>query len=365
LLCEFQEYTAIVDPSTSKVVKKFPLQGKQSTFSPDGSLIAMSKDSSIVIVDFNGEIVHKINTRFPAFYIYWAPDSTRLTYLSYHDSSAQMALQFVDLQDPDLKVSVVDSTRPYFYQYAPYSSDPDLTLIRHSIIAKNPLVIVNVTTKEQISLLDSKSRCRMSTPIWINKNTFAFVQNNTTSAALNIGILDDNLKCQSIKEIGILDSTNASPHSAFDIISCRQSQKIACYLNELGKKVLVFDVLQEKLELQLQFHEVSCVEFSKDGKYLLVLESISDDFIWSVYDFSTQESYQVGNSFKMSRHYLQNYLPFFPQYSVSHTWISPDSKEFVYSTQTGEVFVCGLSKDSKAVKLELPQKSLMIKWSPV
>jgi len=173
------------------------------------------------------------------------------------------------------------------------------------------------------------------------------------------------MKCQSIKELGILDSTNSAPHSTFDIVSCRQTQKVACYLNELGKKVLIFDVLQEKLEFQLQFHEICSVEFSKDGKYLLVLETIAQKFIWSVYDFSTQETYQVGNSFLMSIHFLQNYLPFFPQYSVSHTWISPDSKEFVYSSQSGDVYVCGLSKGSKAVKVDLPQKCLMVKWSPV
>jgi hypothetical protein len=79
----------------------------QPTWSPLSDRIAVTAfyrdhnilKSSIHTYDYRGRKLSETKTKLPCFYIYWHPDSTRLTFLS-NWLPGVLALQYIDYENP-------------------------------------------------------------------------------------------------------------------------------------------------------------------------------------------------------------------------------------------------------------------------
>ena len=87
----------------------------------------------------------------------------------------------------------------------------------------------------------------------------------------------------------------------------------------------------------------------------------SQPLVWHSYDILNNKitSYQP---FHIGAEFYGHYLPFFYQYELNISFISPDSKKFVYCDSSGGVWVTDLES---ATSTKISDNGEFAVWSPV
>jgi hypothetical protein len=153
------------------------------------------KDSySLVTVDTTGSFISETPTLFPAFFIYWSPDDTRIAFLTNYKSFAlQLGLQYIDLaleptkalslgksvickrKPPYLTPIILDTGRPYFITWSP-RGNPSLFVHRNN----SKLEIIDLQSandgqvsfeKKLLNFTKMKEVGKFSAPFWVARET--------------------------------------------------------------------------------------------------------------------------------------------------------------------------------------------------
>jgi len=215
-------YTVDPDGSNKILVTKDSsrkIQYQQGTWSPLGDLIAVSKIDmegsqkySITTVRNDGEVFSVSPSPYPAFFIYWSPDDTRLMLLSNSQRFGfNIGLQYIDLlsSQPET-VHLVDTGRPYFLSWCyedgrrivVHTEGSRLEVLR---ISDNPELFMSEKAFLKIDIDGAKTSAQFTAPFWNSGNEVVYATTarkrantetelpNNKEAYIVCGELEDNV----------------------------------------------------------------------------------------------------------------------------------------------------------------------------
>jgi TolB protein len=111
--------------------------------------------------------------------------------------------------------------------------------------------------------------------------------------------------------------------------------------------------------------EVTAFFWGGDGTLLLYLapDRTSEDLLlrWGVWDGTTTTTFE---GFVPSATLVARYLPFFSQYSNSHSFLSPDSSSFVFAGEVGGESGVWIQKIEEGVPAQRLTDGVVATWAP-
>lgn len=286
----------------------------QPTWSNEGTLVAWSEvtpnASAITVYDpaSDGSLSSPIDGP-PAFYLQWNGSDQMIAYLRNDPNGDGVEAGAVR---PGEELVVYDRGSPHFFAWAP---ERDFW-VSHVDDARLALVSV----EEVIDLEDPTGT--FSTPQWIDDDRFVY------ASPTGLAVFDLSGETQQSFAVapGPLNFT-LSPlgtHIAY-LEPDAEGQLGALRTVEIatGTVVTVTDL------------PVVMWEWSPDGNRLVWTgldradaANLAQLHVWSI---ESEAEISVTPAFRPSQLFIESYMPFFPQYSVSHTSWAPDSSAFVFA----------------------------------
>lgn len=306
----------------------------QPTWSNEGALLAWSEvtpnASAITVFDpaSDGLLSSPLDGP-PAFYLQWNSADQLIAYLRNDPGGSGVEAGAVRLGD---EPEVFDRGSPHFFSWAP---ERDFWV---SFVDGDRLSLVSA---EEVIPLEDPTR-EFSTPMWVDDDRFVYAGPN------GLEVFDlDGLDPQSFPVApGALTFTVAPTGTHIAYLEPETEEEPAT--------LRTLEVATGAVET-VTTESVVTWEWSPDGSRLLWTgldradaANLAQLHVWSV---ETASEISMTPSFRPSQLTISSYLPFFPQYSVSHTTWAPDSSAFAFAgsieADTG-IWVHALPTDERA-----------------
>lgn len=286
----------------------------QPTWSTEGALVAWSEAtpnaSAITVFDpaSEGSLTSPIDGP-PAFYLQWNTSDQMIAYL--RNDPSGLGLEAGAVRPGDEPV-VYDRGAPHFFSWAP-ERDFWVSHVDDSRLAL-------VSEDEVIDLDDPLGG--FSTPQWIDDNRFVF------AGPAGLEIFD----------LGGVNPQTFPVASGPLTFTVNPTGTHVAYLEpgvDDGPSVLRTLEIATGAVTDVTDESVVMWEWSPDGTRLVWTgldradaANLAQLHVWSV---DSADEISVTPSFRPSQLTIASYMPFFTQYSVSHTSWAPDSSAFVFA----------------------------------
>ncbi|MFQ5610543.1 MAG: hypothetical protein ACE5H9_00250 [Anaerolineae bacterium] len=317
------------------------------TWAPDGRRVAFigpdAEGNTALYVSSATDIDPSIFFASPnsaPFYLYWAPDSHSLTFLTQETSGLSMRL--VDTSTPGDK-RVLATGAPFYWVWSPNSDRMLMHVGGARAISSDAhlSVLANREDAQRIEL--DLAPGRFQAPLWsANGQHIFYIASNSAGQDFIYQTDPDTLEQISIADVADVTYMAVSPDDRYlaylEVMQGSAPPLGAAYLISLedggGDRKQIMDDL------------VMSMYWSPDGSKLAVLAPGFDDdgsvaragglmaplpqelvFRWWIYDVEAG-TLEPLISFNPTRDFLQT-VPFFDQYHLSLTFWSPDSRYFV------------------------------------
>lgn len=286
----------------------------QPTWSTEGALLAWSEAtpnaSAITIFDPASEgILSSPIDGPPAFYLQWNTSDQMVAYL--RNDPAGNGVEAGAVRPGD-ELQVYDQGAPHFFSWAP---ERDFWV---SFANQSRLALVSI---EETVELENPTR-EFSTPQWVDDDRFVFA---------------------SPTGLEIFDLTGATQQS-FPLAP----GPLVFTVNPTGTHIAYLEPAGDEQPTGLRIVEIATGDVTAVTDEAVVMWEWSPDgtrLVWTGLDradaanlaqlhvWSTESSSEISvtPSFRPSQLTIASYMPFFTQYSVSHTTWAPDSSAFVFA----------------------------------
>lgn len=313
---------------------------QQPTWSPTADRIAWAEidvdgdqpRSALVTARPDGSGTTRADTRFPAFYLSWSPDGSRLAYLSNWDSG--LALNVLDVDGGGTEVDMLEQGQPLYFSWAPDGRQ----LFAH--IDASRLTFFTIDGEQRPLEADPAP---FPAPQW-SADGSRLVYAVDTEDEQHLVVTDDAGTDR--VRITSFDGSIAFALSPDGTRLAYVETQRSVGTNAFGP--LFLTDLETNATRELSRVPVLAFFWSPDGRYLLFLrpaenqepepEAISterqEDELWLRWDVWNGERTYPLSRFVPSTVYLRDYLRFFDQYARSMTPWAPDSSAFVYTGRT-------------------------------
>ena len=286
----------------------------QPTWSTEGALLAWSEAtpnaSAITIFDpaSEGVLTSPIDGP-PAFYLQWNTSDQLVAYLRNDPAGDGVEAGAVR---PGGEIEVYDRGAPHFFAWTP---ERDFWV---SFVDDVRLALVSV---DEIVELENPTR-NFATPQWIDDDRFVYASPGGLEVFDLTGATQQSFPVAPGQLLFTVNPTGT--HVAY-LEPGSQGQPASLRVIEIATGAVV-TVTEEPAVMW---------EWSPDGTRLAWTgldradaANLAQLHVWSV---ESSSEISVTPSFRPSRLTITSYMPFFTQYSVSHTTWAPDSSAFVFA----------------------------------
>ena len=333
---------ALYDPATGSTRRLTTDAGPgrrygQPTWSPDGSRLAfvgstptisgpgieagtMARtvteaqqpgQAAIHITTVADGVTAVIETPFLGFYLYWAPDGSKLAFLGNDLSIGRQALGLIDVEPETVRS--IDTGQPYYFAWSPASD----RLLVHA--RNNDLYYLGLDgTRTELGATPGA----FSAPHWVGTTQLFPVQ------------VGDGQELTLFDADGTVRRRTPAGARGLALALSPDEERVA-YI-ELAADANPFTLGALRVESDDAVTEVAdqaaAFFWGPQGEQLLYLTGdVSGEqfsFRWNIWDGETTTAFE---SHTPSRTFLQQYFPFFGQYANSLTFFAPDGSSFTFS----------------------------------
>ncbi len=298
---------------------EFPAGMAASTavWSAEGQWTAWSTDPSdpdtsghIELHDEATDATRIIAESLAAFYLCPSPCGRYLSHLS--PGPLGLELGVTDIRTGELHV--IERGQPLYWSWSPDSA-------RIAVHVGHRVVVAGRDGSSPLELTDDAGA--FTAPWWITGGTVAFVAGDRiVSKSVSSGLQDTGREAGAGPEATLVDDAG-SGRFALD----PDGRRLAVVVAEAGHPALVILDLLTGTRTTLSVDHVVAFFWSPDGRYLATLAVASaDELQWVVFDGDEANKLE---SFRPTRAWVGNVLPFFEQYTHSHAFWSADSQYLV------------------------------------
>ncbi len=343
------------------------------TWSPDGRRLAFigpdGNNSATLYISpassSNPVELYKQSQSAP-FYLYWAPDSRSITFLTQETSG--LAMQQVDVYAPD-KTRTLAKGAPFYWVWSPHS-DKMLMHVGGSRAASDEAHISIFNPQKDAQPVELElAPGRFQAPLWSSSGDYFFyIATNDEGSESIYKTQSETLEQTVVTNLGGFTYLVLAPNSQY--IAYLQLEE--GFPPPFGKAYLV-DTNGQNHKL-LTDDPIASIYWSPDGTKLALLgvrhpndgstaqktqglaaplpQAIQ--LRWWIYDLES-ETLEPLISFSPTEAFLQT-VPYFDQYHLSLTFWSPDSRYFVVTKQNsnskgGSVWVADTSGQEDPLKI--------------
>jgi TolB protein len=304
----------------------------QPTWSPDGDRLVWTEvdhmsevpEVSIVRSEPSGETIERTPSPVAPFYYYWSPTGDRVAFLAGGPGGS------VDLGLLSREVSLLGSAQPFYFAWDPGGE----TLLIHT----NLDTVALLTTEGTATTLE-RTDARFQAPQWAaggNRLVYAAGAPPATG-----GIRIEAFQANG-QEIVITDTDGAILHRVGPFAGVATFE-----LDPGGRRIAHSDTLNRSSfnfgpllvtdidtgeSTTISQEPVLAYQWSPTGDSLLYLATEGGidhpAFRWTIWNGENSTEYGVT---ALTTIFASSYLPFWDQYSRSHTLWAPDGSAFAYS----------------------------------
>lgn len=350
---------------------------QQPTWSPQADRIAYSSrnskgDSSLITCDNWGKSQTVAPAKHTPFYIYWAPDDTRLMFISsFWLTEREFGLFIVDVANGGKEAALVDYGMPLYFAWSNHAQDSrimthisrdrfELIHVQDGNLPRGPSLDILPPSPPNPLYPYQKSRLStFSCPVWLC-NTDRVIYTVTANDPL-----DEHALHLVMSPLGRPDQelilARCRAQTSFHYAASPDEKLLAFAQDDGGVHILVLD--SNNPAVLVSRDAVVAFFWSPNSRYLLFasLEIAQRCFYWGIYDHHRRISYRLS-SFMPSKDLMNNYFPFFSQYNLSMTVFSPNSQYFVYPDYSGVIMIHGVGEGARAVPIA---HGTYASWSPL
>jgi TolB protein len=304
----------------------------QAAWSPGGGLIAWAEvgaeRSAIHVANPDGSDRRSGETPFPPFYLAWSPDGTRIVALG--SAEGGIGVLVATVAEDGLEVDSIEGGQPFYLDWSPGGE----RLLAH--VGADLLVEIDPGTGMRTAVPDVTPG-GFQAPMWLADGRRVFAERGAVRQAVVLET-PDGARDRIVAFDGYVTFDLAAGRIAFESAGGDPGVAVTAAVGAqpvpaLPGVLTVLD-LESGRSTTVSPDPVLAFEWSPDGTRLLYLTPLGDDgrMQWNVWD---GQSSQTFVAFTPSPVYLQDYLPFFDQYSRSHTAWAPSSGSFAYAGTDG------------------------------
>ena len=306
----------------------------QPTWSPEGDRMVWTEvdytselpEASIVIAPLDGDARRQVSAPSPPFYYFWDPLGKTVAYLASNPDGR------VDLGILDDDVRPLEKAQPFYFAWSP---DGD-TLLTHTDVDSVALLPIDGTAR---TILETTG-ARFQAPQWSDDGQYLVYATGSPPPTGGVRALAQQTDQQGIvvatREGEVLQRiATYTGVATFELSPDGTSLAHSDTLDRttLNFGPLVVTDLDSGNATTVTGDSVLAYQWSPTGDALLYLateEGIDRPaFRWEVWDGTTSVPYGRVDPTSV---FATAYLPFWDQYSRSHSLWAPDGSAFVYSS---------------------------------
>ncbi|MGI9602875.1 MAG: hypothetical protein ACR2QE_13400 [Acidimicrobiales bacterium] len=295
----------------------------QFSWSPDGTQLTwteLTADGSSLIVG-DGQERTELDTTHAPFYLLWTPAGDEVSHLGQAEDQIALTVS----SDGASPVAVAEASSLY------YSWSPEGRLVTHE--GGSDLNLIDAGEPELVA----QTSAAFQAPVWLDENRVVAVVDLERGDALAIVDVDDKSVTPLFEIDGNITFTVSPDRTrlAYQIqadagVDDRPVSDVPAQTDEPDPDdtpdVLVLDL--ETTELTLAFvGQALWLDWSPDSTSLAALIS-APELTWRLWD---ENELTRTESVEISPVMLQNFVPFFDQYSQSLTGWSPQSDQYAFA----------------------------------
>ena len=315
------------------VVEERPgLAAIQPTWSPDGGRLVWTEvnqmsevpEPFIVTSGPRGQEIDRLAVPVAPFYYYWSPTGDKLAFLAGGPGGS------VDLGILDNGAHFIGEAQPYYFAWAPDGR----TLLTHTDLK----AVALVTTDGTATTLE-RTEAQFQAPQWAADGTRLVYATGTPPAPGGVlaGAFQSNGQEIVIADTGGVILRGFGTFAGVATFELSPDGQQIAHSVTLDRKTfnfgpLVITDIDSGDETTVSQQPVLAFQWSPTGEALLYLASEGGidhpSFRWAVWDGTSSTEYAMVTP---TPTFAGSYLPFWDQYSRSHSLWAPDGSAFVYS----------------------------------